>query len=199
MLLEGDIKTSRRIFLACKIMYLNLKLPGSVLFCVRLGTCLGALQEFGYPALRSDSPFPQGVRIIRLMLKRVIMEKLFQTPAKSGPEHLPATRSRSLCSVLRSLHVAFLGRTSHAVTSTGSCHLSAQSYPMTYLRDSVEEQSAAVCIMAQMPEYFTVRLEGRAPGAAPSPTADQMFSVLFLAVLCLSNQDNSLLSIKVND
>lgn len=118
-------------------MYLNLKLPGSVLFCVSLGPArtvprLGALQEFGYPALCSDSPFPQGVRIIRLMLKRVIMEKLFQTPAKSGPEHLPATRSRPLCSVLCSLHVAFLGRTSHAVTSTGSCHLSAQSYPVTY-------------------------------------------------------------------
>lgn len=89
MLLEGDIETSKGIFLPYKKMYLNLKLPGSVLFCVNLGPahtvpCSVAFQKFWYPAISLDSPFSQGVRIICLMLEKVIIEKLFQT------QHSPA-------------------------------------------------------------------------------------------------------------
>lgn len=43
-------------------MYLNFKLPGSVLFCVSLGPawivpCSVAFQKFWYPAISLDSPF----------------------------------------------------------------------------------------------------------------------------------------------
>lgn len=67
-------------------MYLNPKLPGSVLSCVRLGPavvpCSVAQQIFWDPVIRIDASFPRGARTICLVLKSVIIGKIFKTLAK---------------------------------------------------------------------------------------------------------------------
>lgn len=70
-------------------MYLNPKLLGSVLSCVSLGPavvpCSVAYQIFWDLVIRIDVPFPQGERMICLMLKSVITGKIFKTLAKTVP------------------------------------------------------------------------------------------------------------------